>query len=572
MKNQIEVVVGQYTNKGRKEINQDFHDLYIPTNHLLTTKGIAVAIADGISSSNVSQEASQVCVVSFLQDYFSTSESWSVAKSTSTIINATNSWLYAQNRKNHLHLEKDKGYVCTFSSVVLKSTTAHIFHVGDTRVYKIRDKEVEQLTTDHRTWISNDKSYLSRAMGIDTKLHIDYETTPLRVDDIFMLCTDGVYEFVDFDFINQSLERYEDDLDMVAKIVLEKAFENGSDDNLTVQFIKIKNLPNKELKEIHHHLEERPIPPLLVENEIFDGYKVLKELSHTSRSHVYLVLDEQNNQKAVMKIPSLELKDEERYLDSFLLEEWVAKRINHINVAKPYESGRKSNYLYILSEYIEGQTLDNWFKDNPKPTLEQVRNFTEQIIKALNAFHKQEMVYKDVRPANFMIDTNGILKLIDFGTVSVQGIKEVETYCEQFNLQGSATYAAPEYFLDEIGTAKSDQFSLGVMIYEMLSGELPYGTRVARTSTLSEQKRLNYESLYPKVPIWVDETIRKSIQIEPHKRYGELSELLFDLNNPNPKYLHKTKPPLIERDPTLFWKWISFIQFIVIITILYMIK
>lgn len=568
MKNQIEVVVGQYTNKGRKEINQDFHDVYIPSNHLLTTKGIAIALADGISSSKVSQEASKICVISFLEDYFSTSESWSVAKSASTIINATNSWLYSQNRKNHLHLDKDKGYVCTFSSVVFKSTSAHIFHVGDTRVYKITDEKFEQLTTDHRTWISNDKSYLSRAMGIDTQLHIDHEVVPLSIDDIFMLATDGVYEFISNQFINKCLNEYQDDLENVAKKVVEGALQNGSDDNLTVQFIKIKNLPNKEIKEIHSHLEIRPIPPILEENQSFDGYKILQELSHSSRSHVYLVLDEENNKKAVMKIPSIELNKEEKYLDSFLLEEWIIKRVNHVNVVKAYESGRKSNYLYILSEYIEGQTLEQWLKDYPKPTLNQVRGFVEQIIKALNAFHKQQMVYKDLRPANFIIDKNGILKLIDFGTVSIEGIKEIETYCEQHNLQGNATYASPEYFLDDIGTPKSDQFSLGVMVYEMLSGKLPFGTQLARTATLREQKRLNYESLYPTIPIWVDETIRKSLQIEPHKRYKELSEFLYDLNNPNPKYIHKIKPPLIQREPETFWKWLCFIQFLIIIYLL----
>ena len=134
MENKLTVSLGQYSYKGRKEINQDFHEIHIPKEPQLTNKGIAIAIADGISSSQVSQEASKVSVISFLEDYFATSESWSVKKSAQTVLGATNSWLYSQNRQDKYHLDMNKGYVCTFSSMVIKSTTAHIFHIGDTRI------------------------------------------------------------------------------------------------------------------------------------------------------------------------------------------------------------------------------------------------------------------------------------------------------------------------------------------------------------------------------------------------------------------------------------------------------
>ena len=94
MRNQLKIQIGQYSNKGVKQINQDFHDTRIPTQPQLTNKGIAIAIADGISSSEVSGEASKVSVTSFLEDYFCTSESWSVKKSATSVLKATNSWLH----------------------------------------------------------------------------------------------------------------------------------------------------------------------------------------------------------------------------------------------------------------------------------------------------------------------------------------------------------------------------------------------------------------------------------------------------------------------------------------------
>lgn len=568
MKNLLRVSIGQYSHKGRKEINQDFHDLFIPKNHLLTTKGIGVAIADGISSSKVSQEASKIAVVNFLQDYYATPESWSVENAASKIITSINSWLFSKNKQNLYHLEKDKGYVCTFSSVIIKSSIAHIFHVGDTRVYLIRDGKFKQLTTDHRTWISKEQSYLTRALGIDSKILIDYENLSVEENDIFMLATDGVYEFVSDEFINTTIEKYQYDLDTVAKITIDKAYENNSDDNLTVQFLKVDNIPNKDIKEIYTHIEQRPIPPILEENQEFDGYIIIRELSHTNRSHVYLAVDRQSDQKVVIKIPSTEFKDDESYLESFLLEEWIAKRIKNPHVLKAYDSARKSNYFYLATEYIEGETLAQWMIDNPKPSLDKVREFTEQIIKALNSFHKLEMVYQDLRPQNIMIDKDGTLKLIDFGAVFIKGINEIATSTEQPHIKGTATYSAPEYFVGEAGSKKSDLFSLAVIVYEMLSKKLPYGVKVARTRTKAQQKKLQYTSIYPSYPVWIDECLRKALSVNPNKRYEELSEFLFDLKKPNKKFLVKKEDSIIEREPLLISRIMNLVQFLIIIYLL----
>src|SRR3954471_9077019 len=146
----LKISVGKHSDKGRKEINQDFHGVLIPKEPLLSLKGIAVVLADGISSSQVSQVASESAVKGFLTDYYCTSESWSVKTSAQRVITATNSWLHAQTRRSPYLYDKDKGYVCTFSALVIKGKTAHIFHVGDTRIYRVVRNALEQLTNDHQ--------------------------------------------------------------------------------------------------------------------------------------------------------------------------------------------------------------------------------------------------------------------------------------------------------------------------------------------------------------------------------------------------------------------------------------
>src|SRR6202046_3159915 len=127
MPRQLQITVGQFSDRGRKAANQDFHGVLIPNEPLLSSKGIAIVLADGISSSDVSQVASESAVKSFLTDYYCTPESWSVKTSAQRVLAATNSWLYSQTRRSQNAYDNDKGYVCTVSAMVLKSTTAHIF-------------------------------------------------------------------------------------------------------------------------------------------------------------------------------------------------------------------------------------------------------------------------------------------------------------------------------------------------------------------------------------------------------------------------------------------------------------
>jgi len=191
MPRELQISVGQHSDRGRKPANQDFHGVLIPDEPLRGLKGIAVVLADGISSSNVSHIASESAVKSFLTDYYCTSESWSVKTSAQRVLAAANSWLHAQTRRSHYAYDRDKGYVCTLSALVLRSSTAHLFHVGDSRIYRLAGHTLEQLTEDHRVTVSSEQSYLSRALGINPWVEIDYQALPTEAGDVFVLATDG---------------------------------------------------------------------------------------------------------------------------------------------------------------------------------------------------------------------------------------------------------------------------------------------------------------------------------------------------------------------------------------------
>jgi len=572
MPRELKISVGQFSDKGRKETNQDFHGVLIPDEPLLSLKGISIVLADGISTSKVSRVAAESAVKGFLTDYYCTSESWSVRTSAQRVLEATNSWLHSQTRSQYAY-DKDRGYVCTLSAIVIKSTTAHLFHIGDSRIYRLSGNTLEQLTNDHRIVISSQQSYLGRALGVNSQIEIDYQMMRLEPGDVFVLATDGIYEHLSARRIAKVVNEGGADLDAAAKGIVDQAFEAGSEDNLTVQIVRVDELPDGAAAEVFAQPQELPLPPLLEARAVFDGYRIVRELHGSSRSHIYLAVDIETEAVVTIKIPSIDLRDDPAYLKRFMMEEWVARRIDSPHVLKPCLLQRKRNFLYVATEYIDGQTLTQWMIDNPKPSLETVRGIVEQIAKGLRAFHRKEMLHQDIRPDNIMIDATGTVKIIDFGSTKITGVVEAEPSGMGNDILGTQQYVAPEYFLGEPATSRSDLFSLGVITYQMLTGKLPYGAQIANARTRSQFNKLVYRPASHgdrELPQWIDGTLEKAVHPNPYKRYDSFSEFLFDLRHPNANYLSTSSTPLIERNPLLFWKSTTVVLALAVIVLLAM--
>jgi serine/threonine protein phosphatase PrpC len=567
MPGRLAISIGQYSDKGGKEINQDFHGALTPDEPLLSLKGIAVVLADGISTSDVGHIASESAVKSFLTDYYCTADSWSVKTSAHRVIAATNSWLYSQTRQSRDCYERDRGFVCTFTALILRSAMAHIFHIGDARICRLAGHGLEQLTEDHRVIVSSTQSYLGRALGVNSQVEIDYHALALHRGDVFVLATDGVHEHVSGRFIAEAIGEGSGNLDHAAKAIVDEAYRQGSPDNLTVQIVRIDEVADRELGEVVASAMELPAAPLLQARMEFDGYRIVREIHASSRSHIYLAVDTADDAIVAIKTPSIDLRDDPAYLQRFRMEEWVARRIESAHVLKPRIPSRRRNYLYAVTEFIEGQTLTQWMIDHPAPGLETVRDIVEQIAKGLQAFHRMEMLHQDLRPDNIMIDRTGTAKIIDFGSVRIAGLDD-----EAGNaILGTMQYAAPEYFLGDGCSQRSDIFSLGVIAYQMLTGRLPYGTQVAKVRTKSQLRKLRYRSALDEsreIPVWIDSALRKAVHTDPDQRYGELSEFTFDFRNPNKAFLQSSRP-LLERDPVLFWKGLTGILLLVIAILLY---
>ena len=554
----LSVSVGQHSDKGRKAVNQDFYGFRAPAEPLLGSKGVAVALADGIGSSEVSQVAAEFAVMGFLDDYYCTSETWSVQRSAERVLGATNSWLHSRTRDSPYRYDKDRGYVCTLSALVLKSTTAHVFHIGDTRVYRLSGASLEQLTEDHRVRVSADESYLSRAVGFNPQIEIDYRSLEIGRGDVFVLASDGVYEHVDGRFMAAAIRAAHGSLDEAARAIVDEAYRRGSDDNLTVQIVAVEDIPAHGVSEVQRQLARLVPPPLLEARAEIDGYRILREIHASARSHLYLAQDVETQALVALKTPATDVHGDRDHLERFLMEEWIARRLNSPHVLKPFARTRERRFLHVAMEYVEGQTLAQWMTDNPRPGLEKARAIVEQIARGLQAFHRMETLHQDLRPQNIMIDRAGTVKIIDFGSARVAGVSELAAPLERSGILGTLQYSAPEYFVGDPGTERSDLYALGVITYQMLSGRLPYGAEAARVRTRAAQRKLQYQTLLDEqrdIPAWIDAAVRKAVHPDPLERYEALSEFVHDLRHPNTALLRPT--PLVARNPTLFWKGVS---------------
>jgi serine/threonine protein kinase len=404
---------------------------------------------------------------------------------------------------------------------------------------------------------------------------VDYKSLPVERGDLFLMLTDGVHDFIDEKTIRRLLQNGAD-LTETAGHMVQQAIDNKSDDNLTCQLIRVDELPEAKEDEIIRRHSNLPFPPPLEPGMMLDGYRIEAELHASKRTQIYRAFDTKNNKKVILKTPSILYDDDTHYIEHFLHEEWAGKRIQHDNVLKVLSTDREKSCVYYVTEFIEGQTLRQWLATNPKPYIREIRKLVEQIAKGLRAFHRMEMLHQDLKPENIMIDKSGSVKIIDFGSVKIAGIAEMTPldHDSDENILGTLNYTAPEYHLGQRGTAKSDLFSLAVITYEMINGALPFGRDMPEKPNAINLAKLHYVPSFHNnamVPIWIDGALKKATSINPNSRYDSLSEFLYDLSTPNPKFLStKESIPLIERNPLLFWKCLSAILLLTNLVLLYL--
>lgn len=561
----LEVAFGGFSSKGVKAENQDAFAAFMPKDYSIESKGAVAAIADGVSVCTRAREAAITCVTNFIQDYHQTPQTWTVKRAVSKVLHGLNRWCNGQHDYEH---GGHSQMITTFSGMVFKSASGFILHTGDSRISRLQRGQLEQLTTDHVSR-QGQRNVLTRAIGLEPHLDVDFTTVELQIEDLFVFTSDGVHEFLSNKTLISLLQNQKLSLEQRAKSIVDAALQSGSNDNLTCLLVSVDKLPNASLEEHYRQITRLAMPPALEPGMKLEGYRVVQTLFNGTRSSLYKVINEEDGKTYGLKIPSQHFADDPVFLSGFLREEWVGQHIKHHNVMGIYKRSEEAKFMYHICEYIEGQTLRQWMVDNPKPSLEQVRNIITQLVTALRVLQRRDMVHRDVKPENVMIDHQGEVKLIDFGTVLVNALVETNSLPVEEVALGAVHYIAPEYLLGQGCDHKSDMFSVAVVIYEMLTGHLPFKAFKYQDYIPNHYEEWHYQSVSkqrPDLPQWLDLILRKALQPNPALRYEAFSELQANLSRPNTAILKAIQnKPLLQRNPLLFYQGLCALQFILLI-------
>lgn len=577
-KQQDDLVIsfGGQSNKGDKDENQDAFALKKNEDLDLELKGHVAVIADGVSSANCAAKASQMSVCHFINEYIATPETWSVKKSATKVINSLNKWLYAQQlvADEQGRLEQ---WFSTFTAVILKGERAHIFHIGDCQLVKINNDGYQTLTKDHASLSGT----LNRALGAGEHIEIDMTSTPLTQHDILMLSCDGVHHFVKAKQVQKILSENKD-LEQASLAITQLAKAQGSQDNLTCLLIKVEQLPTQAFSQLVFNRKQQVIPPSLRIGSKLDHYEIIDTLQETSRSHVYLakntlikssqeeskqVNEKEEQQLVVIKAPSLNFSEDENYLTGFIKEGWIGNKITHPAIMNIYDDVTNGRFLYHACEYVEGQNLAEWSKDNPLADLVKVRDIVSQLVKALRVLQRHEIVHCDIKLDNFILDSLGRIKLIDFGSSQIGSVESELTGQEQLGL-GTLNYSAPELFYGQKNNHKSELFSLAVLTYQLLTNRLPYKELNQINEAPKQYHLWRYKPVttYRKdLPRYIDAVLAKALSANPSQRYEHYSEFISSLNSRDASIQIPPSLPFIEREPVKFWQGVSGTLFVLLL-------
>jgi len=567
LQDSLVIAFGGFSTKGKKANNEDAFALKMSKGLELERKGHIAVIADGVSSANCAEKASQMSVCHFINEFLATPDTWSVQKSAAKVISSLNNWFYSRQL-----VTDEKGAVeqwfSTFSALILKGDKAQIFHIGDCQIAKINNDGYQVLTKEHATVSGT----LNRALGAGTHIEVDYSSTILAPQDILILSCDGVYQFVKQkqikQIIKQTLEQNKN-LEQVSKDIVELALKQGSNDNLTCLLVRIDQLPKQAFSQLVFTRLQQVVPPALRVGSLLDHYEILDTLQQTTRSHVYLAKDTQLEKLVVIKVPSVNFCDDHDYLTGFIKEGWIGNKIDHPAIMKIYPRIEQGRFLYHACEYIEGQTLYGWLKDNPNPSLIKIRDILEQLVKILRVLQRQDILHCDIKPDNFIIDTHGRIKLLDFGS----GYVGSDEQNQPIGNQGTLNYSAPELFYLHKNSHQSELYALAVIIYQLLTNHLPYKEIYQIDSAPKQYDLWRYKPVttYRKdLPSYIDMVLSKALAPNPNNRYEHYSEFqtAFIANNQN-NINALQNIPLLERDPVKFWKGLSATLFLALLSALF---
>ncbi len=427
-----------------------------------------------------------------------------------------------------------------------------IGHVGDSRAYLVRQQEVRQLTADHtyaaaqlkmnliskaEALSSEFRHMLTRSVGQEPTVQVDYSRHILRSGDIVVQCTDGLHACVTEIEIRDSVNRMR--AAEACEHLVQLAEKRGSEDNISIQIVRVESVPRVGYYRGAVAYLAAPAASTTAEiqpGQMLDERFEIGDLIHRSAmSSVYKARDLKTGQQVAVKVPLANLEGDPAAFSRFQREEEIGRSLDHPGVLKIAAiDDKEKSRPYLVMELLEGQTLERRLQQMaPLPEADALR-IMSQICEAVAYLHANGIVHRDLKPQNVMLCHDGSLRVMDFGIAKVAASRRL-TFGGFSPTMGTPDYMAPEQVKGQRGDERTDVYSLGAILYEMLTGHVPFegpnafAVMNARLVGDPPSPRTHNPAIRPAV----EEIVLHAMARDPDQRYESAAAMKKDVDDPS---------------------------------------
>ncbi|AAN67705.1 MULTISPECIES: bifunctional protein-serine/threonine kinase/phosphatase [Pseudomonas] len=549
----LQLSFAQASATGPRAENQDALRLVTPAPELAASKGYLFALADGVSQCTDGGLAARASLQALALDYYATPATWSVAQALDRLLLAQNRWLRAQGSGQPL--------LTTLSALVLRGRRFTLAHVGDCRVYRWHEGNLQCLSEDHVWDQPGMQHVLKRALGLDQHLLVDYLEGELQPGECFLLLSDGVWASLGEQHI-QAVLREQTDLQLAADTLVASAHLSGSKDNASALLVQVEQLGTANLGDTLAQLQQWPVPGPLREGQVIDGWQVETLHAHSRQSLLYKVRDSQNQPWLLKTLPTAR-EQEPGAAQGLLLEEWFLRRIAGRHFPELHAASQRQHLYYVMREY-PGQNLAALLAEQGPLPLPQWLEVARQLLQAVGVLHRRNLLHRDIKPDNLHLGRDGQLRLLDFGLAYCPGLSEDPLH----ELPGTPSYIAPEAFDGHPPSPRQDLYAVGVTLYHLLTGHYPYGEVEAFQRPRFGQP-VNAARYRPDLPEWLQHNLLQAVASDPAQRFETAEHWLLLLERGDRQELPSRPRPLLEREPLKVWRTLALLSLLINLILLF---
>jgi len=531
-----------------REHNEDCVVHWLPADQTSQRNRGAVAIlADGVGGQDRGEVASKTACETALKTFLEAKAFTQPTQLLYQMFSAANVAVFDLNLKG-----RGGKMATTMTATLFRHNEITVGHVGDCRVYLIQQGRIRRMTNDHsyagvqlklglvtvqEAMSSEMRSVLTRTVGNEPTLRVDYQTAVVNRGDVIVQCCDGLWTQVTEGEIVDAASKLSPE--EACQTLVRLAEKRGADDNLSIQVMQVQAIERLSYyRGLPTYQEDNPAimgNELEVGQVLDDRFRITDVISRSGMASIFKALDLNTNETVALKVPFMQFESDPGFFERFRREQDVGKALKHPFILRMMDDDKlEKSRPYIVMEYLEGQTLGHLMHTiRPMPEHDAAK-IASRVCQAIHYMHEHDVVHRDLKPDNIMICNDGTIRIMDFGIAKFEGQRRL-TFGGFTPAMGTPDYMAPEQVKGKRGDPRTDIYSLGAILYEMVTGNVPFE---GANPFIIMNSRLSGDPVAPrqrneKITPQMEEIILHAMARNPQERYASAWDLKLDLDNPD---------------------------------------